>query len=409
MLQRVALVASLALLVGQVHAQKPAKATPTTTAKATDTTPTDSPTNTPAGTSDSQQTPATSGDTSSGSDSTSQQPTTSASASLPSVATPTGGLPQISSSTPPLPGLSTATFPGITQNPANIPTYQVVIPSNDNNPFLQTSGFPEGTVFIIVGSALAGLALMLIGWRAIYIWCLHIQTKKQRKSLKYSEMEQRPYTAVNGNNNASPFAGGNISLDVLRKGDRRSQASNFSTTRPPTARPLTGIMRPPSNGHTLSGANLPYFSPSAHPGGTPATALGTASSRDSYLAPGYYPRDSSANISTSSSQTPRQNYNTPSNNSFLLSDPSSAPIARLSRTPTSNSATTLAGTRPTTSSAGGSGGSIYGGNTSRPISAYRDVPGYSQARRAPSNYSDGYVPDRRSKPSQALEELLGGR
>jgi hypothetical protein len=405
MLQRVALVASLALLVGQVNAQKPAKATPTTAAKpaeTSDNTSSDSPT--PAGTSDTPQTPASSGDSSSAPDSKSRQQTSSA--NLPSVeSTPTGALPQISSA-PPLPGLSTATFPGITQNPVNIPTYQVVIPSNDNNPFLQTSGFPEGTVFIVVGSALAGLALMLIAWRAIYIWCLHIQTKKQRKTLKYSEMEQRPYTAVNGNANASPFSGGNISLDYLRPGDRRSQTSVYSTTRPSTARPLTSIMRPPSNGHALSAANVQFYSPSAYPGGTPAAALGTASSRDSYLPPGRYMRDSSStNVSTSSAQS-RQNLNTPSTNPFLLSDPSSAPIARLSRTPTSNSVNTMAGTRPATSSAGGS---IYGGSSSRPISAYKDVQGYSQARRAPSNYSDGYTPDRRSKPSQALDELLGGR
>jgi len=76
-------------------------------------------------------------------------------------------------------------------------------------------------------------------------------------------------------------------------------------------------------------------------------------------------------------------------------------------------------TRPATGSAAGSvygGGYNNGGSNSRPISGqggYSGGQGYSQARRAPSSNngetSPAYAGDRRSKPTQALDDLLGGR
>ena len=218
------------------------------------------------------------------------------------------------------------------------------------NPFLQTSNFPEGTVFIVVGSCLAGLALMLIASRAIYIWCLHRQTKQRGKDVKYSEMEQRPFTATSGNPVTAPFtatptSGNNISLDYLRPGDRSSRISTFSS-RPSTGRPQTSSLRPVSNSNPLSTSSVQFYSPSAHPGGTTAAALGSQSSRDSaaYLPAGYYLRDSSSANNNTSTASPRQMYNTPvPTTSFLYSDPSATPIPRLSRSPTANSASTMGG------------------------------------------------------------------
>ena len=97
---------------------------------------------------------------------------------------------------------------------------------------------------------------MLIASRAIYIWCLHRQTKQRGKDVKYSEMEQRPYTATSGNPPTAPFAGAaasgnNISLDYLRPGDRSSRVSTFSS-RPSTGRPQTSSLRPVSNAHPLN-------------------------------------------------------------------------------------------------------------------------------------------------------------
>jgi len=176
-----------------------------------------------------------------------------------------------------------------------------------------------------------------------------------------------------------------------------------------------------SSGNPLTSSGVQFYSPSAHPGGTQAALMGTATSRDSaYLPAGYYLRDASSNsrdstISTST-LTPRQMYNTPNTASFLYADPSAPPIPRLSRSP-ANTATAMGGyvtARPNTA---GGGSSIYSGVLPRPVSGYRDSQVYAstgygvpQPRRGPSSsHGEVYTVDRRSKPSQVLDELLGGR
>jgi hypothetical protein len=428
--KRLAVIALVGLLFGQVDGQKKGAAgAATTTPQATgDTTTSDQTTNLPTPASTGDSSPAQTGST----QTTNQQPSITG---LPNAASsPVNGLPQLTSSGD-LPSLATG-LPKISQNPLNVPTYHVVIPQVADNPFLQTSNYPEDTVFIIVGSCLAGLALMLIASRAIYIWCLHRQTKQRGKDVKYSEMEQRPYTATSGNPPTAPFAGAaasgnNISLDYLRPGDRSSRVSTFSS-RPSTGRPQTSSLRPVSNAHSLNGSSVQFYSPSAHPGGASAAALATQSSRDSaaYLPAGYYLRDSSSANNNASTASPRQMYNTPApTTSFLYSDPSAPPIPRLSRPQTGNSASTMTAsggggtTRPATANTAGSGfggGYNNGGGNSRPISAnsigqggYSGGQGYPQARRAPSSSNgetfNAYPGDRRSKPTQALDDLLGGR
>ena len=339
------------------------------------------------------------------------KPTDSNSADVSSAA----ALPGLSSSAPGLPDLTTAgSFPKITQGFQGIPTYQVIIPNMVNNPYLETSSFPENTVFIIVGIALVGLALFLVGWRALYIYCLHRQTKQRRSELQYSDMtESRPYTAVTSSlpPPSSYGGGGTISMEHLRPNDRNSRVSTFS--RPSSARPSTSAMRPMSSGNPLSSGGVQFYSPSAHPGGTTAAALGSQSSRESaHLPPGYYLRDMTASNPSNATASPRQAYTSPS--SFLMSDPSAPPmpLPRLSRPTTATSNSTNGGgavPRPSTS---GSNPSMYtGAQQPRPMSSgYRDAQTYNpQARRAPSSHGDPYGGDRRSKPSQVLDELLGGR
>jgi len=420
MIRRGTIIALLAIALGRVDAQRAAQTT-----TATDNTPqptgnqgqTDSSTSTQGSNS---PTPAnTAGNSDSASPSNASTTQSASPTNLPNVPSSSNDLPNLTSS---LPSLATD-LPHLTQNQANIPTYQIVIPQVNGNPFLQTSSFPEGTVFIIVGSVLAGLALMLIASRAIYIWCLYRQTKQRRKDVKYSEMEQRPYTAANGGPSTTPFTGGNnISLDYLRPGDRTSRVSSFSsrpssgrpsTARPSTGRPQTSSLRPVSTGtNPISASSVQFYSPSAHPGGTTAAGIGTQSSRDStHLPAGYYLRD--AATVNNSPASPRQMYNTPnsSNSPFLYAEPGAPPITRLSRTTTSNSNSTNGNgngngnARPTNSAAG----SAYGGG-GRPISGYSSTQqGYSQVRRAPSSNGETYAGDRRSKPSQVLDDLLGGR
>jgi hypothetical protein len=326
------------------------------------------------------------------------QPTNTAASS-------TDALPQLTSSAE-LPHLTSSTgLPAITQNTANLPTYHITIPSNANNPFLQSSSYPDGTVFIIVGSCLAGLALVAIAWRSLYVWCLHRQTKQYGRDLKYTEIgEQRPYSTMNpgamGTAASNPFAS-TISLDYLRPGDR---ASRVSTVRPSSARrPSTsGLSRPMSSGNPLT-QSMQFYSPSAYPGGTAAAAIGTQpGQRDSsYLPAGYYLRD--ATISAS----PRQIYSTPS--SSFLADSSAPPMPRLTRTSSGNTIATMLSARPQT--AGGT--SVYG-IAARPSSSRDATPNQAFTQpplpRPVSNREEAtFAGDRRSKPTQFLDDLLGGR
>jgi hypothetical protein len=387
---------ALTLLAGQANAQATSS---TTTAAAATTSTTQQTTSTPTTTASATQ--------------TSQQSTTQ----LPSVTTTntasTSTLPSITSNTG-LPNLTTA-LPKLTQNTANIPTYQVVIPNVANNPFLQKSSYPDGTVFIIVGSCLAGLALMLVGWRAAYIWCLHRQSKQHKKQFEYSEMaESRPYSAINPNRPSPNVSSArDISLDFLRPGDRKSTSS--FTGRPATGRPSTSAMRPVSTaGDPRNTSSVQFYSPSAHPGGTTAAALGTAPGdrNSAYLPAGYYLRDaSSGNTSTAVSSTtatsPRQNYATPPASSYLLTDPT-APIPRLSRSGTQTSLSTAGGlgVRPVTAAPAAG---YYGPTPTRPVSTGYPSPGLGSRRGVASSQGDStYAGDRRSKPSQVLDELLGG-
>ena len=180
-------------------------------------------------------------------------------------------------------------------------------------------------------------------------------------------------------------------------------------------------MRPASSGNPLTSSGAQFYSPSAHPGGTQAAVMGTAASRDSaYLPAGYYLRDGSnsrdSTISTST-LTPRQMYNTPNTASFLYADPSAPPIPRLSRSPTANTTNTMGGNVTARPNTAGGGSSIYSGVLPRPGSGYRESQVYAstgygapQPRRGPSSsHGEVYTVDRRSKPSQVLDELLGGR
>jgi hypothetical protein len=88
-------------------------------------------------------------------------------------------------------------------------------------------------------------------------------------------------------------------------------------------------------------------------------------------------------------------YTAPQQSSFLYSDPNAPPMPRLSRSPATN---TVGGTaRPSTGGASppGGGGYGYGGQ------------GYDAPRRS-SQGADLAGGDRRSRPSQVLDDLLGG-
>jgi hypothetical protein len=312
---------------------------------------------------------------------------------------PTGKLPGLTSNLA-LPSLATASLPGVGN--VAVPSYQVIIPNMAGNPFLAMSPYPDGLVFIVVGTTLAGVALVLLGWRLAYTWYLHHKTAEHRKAaFSNPEMNERPFTAKGpsptGPSPTVPFAR-DISLqELLRPGDRRSQVSSYST-RPSTGRPSTSAIRPGLTVNSLlPSSSIQFYSPSAHPGATTAAALGTqpADRNSNYLPAGYYLRDSPVPSPTNLTSSPRQTYGTPTSPSFLLSD-LGAPIPRLSRSPTAASSV-ISNPRPMTTYAPSS--------SARPLSTYTTQQGGTIPPRRPLTE---YAPDRRTKPSQALDDLLGG-
>jgi hypothetical protein len=124
-------------------------------------------------------------------------------------------------------------------------------------------------------------------------------------------------------------------------------------------------------------------------------ALGSQpAARDSgYLPAGYYLREPAT--SSTSGPSPTKMHTAPQQSSFLYSDPSVPPVPRLSRLPPANTASGNA--RPSTGGASPpvGGGYGYGGQ------------GYD-ARRRSSQGADLAGGDRRTKPSQVLDDLLGG-
>ncbi|GMM49213.1 hypothetical protein DASB73_001710 [Starmerella bacillaris] len=52
-------------------------------------------------------------------------------------------------------------------------SFSATIPSTEGNPFIKTTSLPEGTLFIVVGSILLGLFLIVLAWRIYAIWATY--------------------------------------------------------------------------------------------------------------------------------------------------------------------------------------------------------------------------------------------
>ncbi|CAN6608295.1 hypothetical protein TRVA0_003S04280 [Trichomonascus vanleenenianus] len=99
---------------------------------------------------------------------TTSQTTSSQTTSTKTTSTSSGGMPTLASSTTssqsmgPLPTLHLSTGAGATET---VPTPDVTVPSMADNPYMTSSSYPEGTVFIAVGAILGGLGLAILAWR----------------------------------------------------------------------------------------------------------------------------------------------------------------------------------------------------------------------------------------------------
>lgn len=94
-----------------------------------------------------------------------------------STTTSTGEMPTLTTSTSKnadMPTLSTSTNAAGGTVGSAIPTYPAPsVPPTANAPYMQTSHFPENTVFIIVGAIIGGCCVGLVLWRVVNAFLLH--------------------------------------------------------------------------------------------------------------------------------------------------------------------------------------------------------------------------------------------
>lgn len=154
-----------------------------------------------------------------------------------------------------------------------IPT--MVVPWTAGAPYMQSSKFPEGTVFIIVGAFLGTLGVGILLWRAVIAWTLHRSVKKASLGVHHNDSmlkltKQNPA-------NPSTFGGSTLSVDRLSY----APAGKLSKAMP------SGPNNPATNARNSS----LFFSPTAGAGAhhpTPGSASGGNNRASAYLPAGYY-------------------------------------------------------------------------------------------------------------------------
>lgn len=124
--------------------------------------------------------------------------------------------------------------------PYTIPT--ITPPPNANAPFMQQSKYPEGTIFIAVGSGLALCLLIVIAWRGIVAWSLHRSISRATAQPGVIDSKSMLHKSSKGGNGSGGFyaagPGSTLSLDHL--GSSRSPVGPngslfFSPTSPSVA------------------------------------------------------------------------------------------------------------------------------------------------------------------------------
>ncbi|KAK9366264.1 hypothetical protein V1509DRAFT_630253 [Lipomyces kononenkoae] len=228
--------------------------------------------------------------------------------------------------------LPTISFSTTTSSTIIYPT--PTIPVTSNNPFSTTSNAPEGTVFIAVGSVIGGIALAILGWRALVAYSLHKSLKSS--SAAYVSEPKGTSSGYGGGSgggffggkrqNAPGFyatgAGSSMSLDQLTSTGRA-----VNNARPISAYDDIGIPRYGPSFNTST-----FYSPTAgamgmsNPMGNAVPGAGTNRS-STYLPSGYYGvkhgAASSASLSARYSSVP-QNQRAPSPGAPLRTESSLA-------------------------------------------------------------------------------------
>ena len=196
----------------------------------------------------------------------------------------TGNLPGLSSSLPSIPTLT-----GLPSLPGGYNYPPPTVPPTAGAPYLQKSNLPEDTVFIVVGAAIAFVAVVILAWRILVAWSINRSVKNAAAS-GYSIMgdpKSRKKSGMDPYRHA-PMAS-TISLEKLGSGHRT--ATNTSKGHTPNASlffsPTAGAgMHTPSNRNSSYLPSGYYAAGTAAPGGsTGTTTIGGVGDRGSKLRP----------------------------------------------------------------------------------------------------------------------------
>lgn len=203
----------------------------------------------------------------------------------------------------------TLTLPGM-------PTSEPVIPFTEDNPYVNTSKYPEGTVFICVGSILGGLTLLVMAWRFGVAWHMKKQIKKANANeplmAAYHNKNPRPKRKFDHKSlfpTENPFGNhAELPMDSLSpqgKSMSKSQAAAMAAHKSSLFfSPTAEVMNAQKN---AGGMGEPMQQqPAYHPGSSANSFMGftNAGNRSTaYLPSGYYgPQAGQANSMTSQSR-----------------------------------------------------------------------------------------------------------
>lgn len=216
-------------------------------------------------------------------------------------------------------GKNTYTEEPPTMTQVGVPTSPPSIPESEDNPYVNTSKYPEGTVFICVGSILGGLTVLVMVWRFIVAWHLKKQIKKansveplmaayHNKGPNGPRATKRKFDHRSLFPTENPFGNhAELSMETLSpqgKSMSKSQAASMAAHKSSLFfSPTAEVMNAQKNaGMSETGMPAAY-----NPGSSATSFMGfnNAGSRSTaYLPSGYYgPQNGPSNSLTSQSRT----------------------------------------------------------------------------------------------------------
>lgn len=152
-----------------------------------------------------------------------------------------------------------------------IPTV-ITPPPTKNAPFMQQSRYPEGTVFIAVGAALAFFGFVVVAWRGLVAWSLHRSVKRAAampKAVDPKTLFRTPRASDRKSGFYAAGPGSTLSLDHLSTTVRTPGTTNRAHT------PNSSLFFSPTSNTTASerrSAYLPagFYAAGASSNGAPA-------------------------------------------------------------------------------------------------------------------------------------------